>query len=80
MRTAELLNALAKADPGIECTVTSDHATVTTLYEPRLSETAPTLFEAALRLAQRIHLHPPCPPKVRYALHEYDDHTVNLRL
>lgn len=80
MRTAELLNALAKSGAGIECTVKSDFATVTTLYKPGLRGGAPTLFEAALLLAQRVHLHPHCPPEVRDALHEYDAHTANLRL
>lgn len=80
MRTAELLNALAKADYGIECRVRADFATVTTLYKPELRGGAPTLFEAALLLAQRLHLHPHCPPEVRDALHEYDTHTANLSL
>jgi len=80
MRTAELLNALAKVYPGIGCQVKADYATVTTFYRPELRSGAPTLFEAALLLAQALHLHPRCPPKVRDALHEYNAHSANLSL
>lgn len=78
MRTAELLNALAKIDPGIECTLVSGRAAVTTLYEPLLGGEGKTLFAAAFQLAKKLTVHPQCPASITAALSEYDEHTECL--
>jgi len=74
MRTAELLNALAKTEPGLLCQVGPNRSTVETLYKPRVRCSSPTLFEAALLVAAALFAHPDCPPKVRAALDAYDRH------
>lgn len=78
MRTAELLNALAKADSGIKCMLVPNHATVNTLYSPLLVGEGKTLFAAAFQLAKKLAIHSQCPPSVNAALHEYDQHTESL--
>jgi len=78
MRTTELLNALAEAEPGIGCTVTSGSASVTTLYAPPLKGEGTTLFAAAFQLAKKLTAHSQCPSAVNTALHMYDRHTERL--
>lgn len=78
MRTAELLNALAEAEPGIECTLVSNFATVTPLYLPLLDGKGKTLFAAAFKLAKKLVTHPQCPSSVMAALRKYDQHTERL--
>jgi len=75
MRTAELLNALAKSSPGIECLLDARHATVTTLYQPSIRGLSTTLFTAAFEVAKQMIVHPDCPPAVKRALEAYDVHT-----
>ncbi len=80
MRTAELLDALAKADNGIVCTVKPNHAIVISKYRPKMHGAGKTLFQAAFELAGKMRLHLDCPPEVRDALDEYEYHTACLRL
>ncbi len=78
MRTSELLNALAQADPGLQCLVSAKRATVTTLYQPGFRGLGKTLFDAALQVAKSLREHPDCPPQVKEALEAYDQHTAFL--
>lgn len=80
MRITELLNALARHDPGIEVYLDSKWATVTTLYKPSLRGLGKTLFEAAFEVAQQMTYYPDCPPDVKAALDAYDDHSNFLSL
>ena len=78
MRTSELLNALAQVDPGIQCLVSAQRATVTTLYYPGFRGLGKTLFDAARQVAKSLMEHPDCPPAVKVALDAYDQHTAFL--
>lgn len=80
MRTGELLDALAKAGCGITCTVKLDRAIVTSNYRPKMTGAGDTLFQAAFQLAEKMHLHLDCPPDVKEALDDYNDHSVCLQL
>jgi len=80
MRTAELLDALAKVDDGIVCTVKPNYAIVTSKYRPRMHGAGKTLFQAAFELAGKMLLHTNCPSEVKKALDDYEYHTACLRL
>lgn len=79
MRTEEILNAIA-AGGGVSCIVTPNHASIATLYQPRLSSGAKTLFTAALALGQKLLAHDACPEAVTLALEQYDRHSQFLSL
>jgi hypothetical protein len=78
MRTSELLKALAQADPGIQCLLSANRATVTTLYMPGFRGLGKTLFDAALQVAKSLRERPDCPQQVKEALEAYDQHTAFL--
>lgn len=83
MRTIELLEALSQSGHGIECLLSNvylPHATITTLYLPVISADGLTLFDAAIKVAQKMIKHPDCPPYVKRALDAYNQHTEYLRL
>jgi len=80
MREAELLNALACHDPGVEVHLDSKRAAVTALYKPSLRGLGKTLFDAAFDLAKQMYRHPDCPPDVDAALEAYDNRTNILAL
>jgi len=80
VREAELLNALACHDPGVEVHLDSKRAAVTALYKPPLRGHGKTLFYAAFDLAKQMYQHPDCPPDVDAALEAYDNRTNILAL
>jgi len=80
MRTAELLNALAKTEPGLLCLVGPNCSTIETLYKPRVRYEAATLFEAALLVAAEVYIYHNCPAEVKAALDAYEHHTEALTL
>ena len=80
MRTSELSSALASRDPGIEITLDSRRATMSTLYEPILHGHGKTLFDAAFDLAKQMIRHPDCPPDVEAALDSYNGRTCVFAL
>ena len=80
MRTAEILDALAKTEPGLLCTVGPNQSTVETLYAPQIRCSAPSLFKAARLVAIELHAHVHCPPAVSAALDGYEYHTACLQL
>jgi len=80
MRTAELLNALSKTEPGLLCLVGPNCSSIETLYKPRVRYEASTLLEAALLVAAEVFTYLDCPPEVKTALDEYEFNTTNSRL
>lgn len=80
MRTAEILAALAKTEPGLLCMIGPQQSTIETLYEPRIRCGAPTLFKAAMLVAAELFPHRDCPPEVHTALDDYEHHTSILSL
>ena len=81
MRTAKLLSALSQDDSGIQITMRPGLiALVATGYQPRTVARGESLFKAAMAVAADLMHNPQCPPGVRKALEEYDDHTRLLRV
>lgn len=78
MRTAKLLDALAKAGNGITCTVKSDGVIVTSNYKPRMLGSGDTLFQAASQLAGKMSHHLDCPLEVKEALDDYYSRCLSL--
>jgi hypothetical protein len=80
MRTEELLDALAKGSGGVQVNITAKGYTVSTRYQPtRVARSKKSIHAAAWNIAQRLW-NSWCPPEVRKALEEYDQHTEALRV
>jgi hypothetical protein len=84
MREAELLNALAAHDPGIQLEVYrlrgSPRASLVTYYRPVLRAVGDTILSAALDVAKQMLVHPDCPPEVKAALEAYNRHSQGISL
>jgi hypothetical protein len=84
VREQELLAALALKAPGIEMHMGVQNgaiwASVIIMYEPHTRACKQTLFDATFNVARRLILDPQCPPEVRVALEDYDQHSRLLQI
>jgi hypothetical protein len=87
MRAAELLEALAQAEGGVQINLSRHGATVATRYTPLVKGRGASLFAAAWACATNLRAHIdrlPCSamdcPDVLKALDAYDEHSRMLQV